>query len=143
MSEQDEFKIEEVFESAVTIVKNLPKEGPIQPSNELKLKLYAYYKQATCGPNTTSKPYIWQVVEQYKWDAWLKLGDMTREDAMSNYVMELKKVMETISKDEADTEKSKEFEQVLGKKFYDYCKFIVSPSQAAQQVHTATQYLIQ
>lgn len=124
---EEEFKIEEVFESAVTIVKSLPKQGPIQPSNELKLKLYAYYKQATCGPNDTPKPYIWQAVEYYKWHAWLKLGDMSREDAMSSYIMELKKIMETIPKDQTDPNESKHFEEVLGKKFYDYCKFIVSP----------------
>jgi acyl-CoA-binding protein len=128
MSEQkDEFNIEEVFESAVTLVKSLPKEGPIQPSNDLKLKLYALYKQATCGPNDTPKPYIWQAVEYYKWNAWLKLGDMSREDAMSNYIMELKKIMETIPNDKKDPDESRHFEEVLGKKFYDYCKFTVSP----------------
>lgn len=120
--------IEEVFESAVCIVKNLPKEGPIKPSDELKLKLYAYYKQATHGPNDTPKPRFYQIVEAYKWDAWHKLNDMTRREAMINYVSELKEIMDSIPKDQTDPEESKRFEDVLGKKFYDYCKLTVSLS---------------
>lgn len=128
--DQQEFSIEEVFESAVSIVRNLPKEGPIKPSDELKLKLYAYFKQATHGPNDTSKPRFYQIVEAYKWDAWHKLGDMSKEDAMLNYVRELKQVMDTIPKDEPDLDDNKHFEDILGKKFYDYCKSTVSLSSS-------------
>lgn len=120
------FSTEEVFESAVSIVKNLPKEGAIKPSDELKLKLYAYYKQATHGPNDTPKPRFYQIVEAYKWDAWQKLGNMSKEDAMLNYIGELKGIMESIPEEENDPEANKQLEDVLGKKFYDYCKSIVS-----------------
>lgn len=123
---EDNFPIEEVFESAVSIVRNLPKEGSIKPSDELKLKLYAFYKQATHGPNDTPKPRFYQIVEAYKWEAWLKLGNMTKEEAMLNYIRELKQIMETVPSDEADTEGTKHFEDILGKKFYDYCKSTVS-----------------
>lgn len=126
MSLGDGFEIQEVFESAVTIVRNLPKEGPIKPSDELKLKLYAYFKQATHGPNDTSKPRFYQIVESYKWDAWRKLGEMPREEAMLNYIGELKQVMDTIPREETNDDDSKHFEDVLGKRFYDYCKSIVS-----------------
>lgn len=122
-----EFSVEEVFNSAVSIVKNLPKEGSIKPSDSDKLKFYAFFKQATYGPNDTPKPRFYQLVEYYKWDAWQKLGDMPREEAMFNYIRELKQAMETIPKDETAPEESKHFEDVLGKKFYDYCKSIVSP----------------
>lgn len=129
MTEQEEFNIEEVFESAVAIVRNLPKEGPIKPSDELKLKLYAYFKQATHGPNDTPKPRFYQFVESYKWDAWHKLGDMSRNDAMSNYIRELKQIMDTIPKDSALDGGNKHFEEILGKKFYDYCKSTVSQKE--------------
>lgn len=119
--------IEEIFESAVSIIRNLPKEGSIKPSDELKLKLYAYYKQATHGPNDTPKPRFYQIVEAYKWDAWRKLGNMSKEDAMLSYINELKQVMETIPEEEAAIEDNKRFEDIIGKKFYDYCKSIVSP----------------
>lgn len=125
MSDQ-EYKLDEVFESAVAIVRNLPKEGPIKPSDGLKLKLYAYFKQATHGPNDTTKPKFYQFVEAYKWDAWRQLGDMSREDAMSNYISELKKIMDTIPKNESVAEVNVQFEEILGKKFYDYCKSTVS-----------------
>ena len=130
MSEQEQFNIEEVFESAVAIVRNLPKEGPIKPSDALKLKLYAYFKQATHGPNDTPKPRFYQFVESYKWDAWHKLGDMPRFDAMSNYIFELKQIMDTIPRDSAVEETNKRFEEILGKKFYDYCKSAVSQKQS-------------
>ena len=117
---------EEVFNSAVSIVRNLPKEGAIRPSDELKLKFYAYFKQATHGPNDTPKPRFYQIVEVYKWDAWQKLGDMSKEEAMLSYIRELKKVMDDIPEDEVDPEANRHFEDVLGKKFYDYCKSSVS-----------------
>lgn len=127
MACNSDLPVEEIFESAVSIVRNLPKEGPIKPSDELKLKLYAYYKQATHGPNDTPKPRFYQIVEVYKWDAWRKLGDMSKEDAMLRYIGELKQVMDTIPADKAAIEDNKHFEDILGKKFYDYCKSIVSP----------------
>ncbi len=33
------------FHKAVELIKSLPKEGPQTPSNETKLKYYAYFKQ--------------------------------------------------------------------------------------------------
>lgn len=121
-----EFSVVEIFNSAVSIVRNLPKEGSIRPSDELKLKLYAFYKQATHGPNDTPSPRFYQIVESYKWNAWLKLGNMTKEDAMLNYIRELKQVMQTVPDDDTDPESAKHFEDILGKKFYDYCKSTVS-----------------
>lgn len=122
----DDLPIEEVFQSAVSIVRNLPKEGSIKPSDDLKLKLYAYFKQATHGINDTPKPRFYQIVELYKWDAWRKLEDMPKEEAMRCYIEELRKIMKTIPVSKSDVEDNKHFEDVLGKKFYDYCKSTVS-----------------
>ena len=66
--------------------------GPYQPSNELMLKFYGYYKQASIGPCDSPKPSFWDVINRAKWDAWHKLGDMSSEDAMRHYVGELKQV---------------------------------------------------
>ena len=54
------------------------------------LRFYAYYKQASEGTCTQAKPSFWEVVT--KWDAWKKLGNMPKEEAMSKYVEELKQV---------------------------------------------------
>lgn len=58
----------------------------------MKLKFYAYYKQATEGPCHTNKPGFWDVVNRTKWSAWNKLGNMPQNEAMENYIEELKMV---------------------------------------------------
>lgn len=56
-------------------------------SNEEKLFLYSRFKQATIGKNTTEKPGGWLDVKgKAKWDAWTELGDMSKEQAMAEYV---------------------------------------------------------
>ena len=55
--------LEKKFCSAVDVISNLPSNGPFQPSNEMKLQFYAYYKQATAGPcSSSSRPGFWDVV---------------------------------------------------------------------------------
>ncbi|XP_013780803.1 acyl-CoA-binding domain-containing protein 5A-like [Limulus polyphemus] len=88
---------EEKFRAAVKVVRGLPKTGPFQPSNDLKLKFYSYFKQATEGPCTQPRPAFWDVINKAKWDAWNALGEMPREEAMENYVGELKQIIETMS----------------------------------------------
>lgn len=114
---------EEIFESAVNIIKNLPKDGPIQPSNEMRLKFYALFKQATHGPNDTSKPKFYQVVEGYKWDAWKKLGDMSKEEAMMSYIGELKQSMNSLGNIEPNPEDEEKFQRVLGRRMFNYCEY--------------------
>lgn len=41
--------------------------GSFQPSNEMMLKFYAFYKQATEGQCTAPKPNFWDVVKKAKW----------------------------------------------------------------------------
>lgn len=88
---------EEKFNAAVNVIRNLPKNGAYQPSHDLMLKFYSYYKQATEGPCNDPKPGFWEVVKKAKWVAWTKLGNMSKEEAMKNYVEELKKIVETMS----------------------------------------------
>lgn len=66
--------------------------GPYQPSNNTKLKFYGMFKQATDGPCNIPKPAFYDLVGRYKWDAWNKLGNMSKEDAMNEYVEGLKEV---------------------------------------------------
>jgi len=67
--------------------------GAYQPSKDLLLRFYAYFKQATIGPNNQPKPSFWDVVNRAKWQAWYNLGNMSKENAMQKYVDELKKVV--------------------------------------------------
>ncbi|CAH2230569.1 jg22936 [Pararge aegeria aegeria] len=89
--------LEEKFHAAVNVIRSLPKSGTYQPSNEMMLRFYSYYKQATEGPCTKDKPGFWDVVNRAKWEAWNKLGHMSSEEAMQSYVTELHKIVETMS----------------------------------------------
>ena len=55
-------------------------------SNDEKLTLYGYYKQATIGNVNTTMPYFWDRVNLAKWNAWEKCKGQTEEDAKKNYV---------------------------------------------------------
>lgn len=60
--------------------------------NETKLVFYALFKQITEGENKTKAPSKLKVVEKYKWDAWKKLGKISKAEAMKKYVEELSKI---------------------------------------------------
>ncbi|XP_013860867.1 acyl-CoA-binding domain-containing protein 5A [Austrofundulus limnaeus] len=82
------------FDAAVKVIKSLPPNGPFQPSNDMMLKFYSYYKQATIGPCNIPRPGFWDAVGKAKWDAWNSLGDMSKEEAMAAYVEQMKLILE-------------------------------------------------
>lgn len=87
---------EERFQKAVAKVSKLRSE----PENDSKLKLYALYKHSTVGRCNTPKPGMFDVVAKYKWEAWHNLGDMSKEDAMKNYVNIVEELATTIGVNE-------------------------------------------
>ncbi|CAG7821947.1 unnamed protein product [Allacma fusca] len=89
--------VEAKFTAAVKVIKSLPSDGPYQPSNDTKLKFYSLYKQATEGQCSQARPAFWDVIGRVKWDHWKRLGDMSKDDAMQEYIEELKKIVETMS----------------------------------------------
>nr|XP_048284491.1 enoyl-CoA delta isomerase 2 isoform X5 [Myodes glareolus] len=70
------------FENAMNQVKLLKKD----PGNQVKLQLYALYKQATDGPCNVPKPGMFDLVNKAKWEAWNALGSLPKETARQNYV---------------------------------------------------------
>lgn len=58
-------------------------------SQENQLLLYALNQQATVGPNTTAKPWGWNVVERTMWQGWYELGKMSAMEAMRLFVKTL------------------------------------------------------
>ncbi|XP_037699871.1 enoyl-CoA delta isomerase 2 isoform X2 [Choloepus didactylus] len=70
------------FENAMNQVKLLKED----PGNEVKLKLYALYKQATEGPCHVPKPAIFDMINKAKWEAWNALGSLPKDTARQNYV---------------------------------------------------------
>lgn len=60
--------IEEVFrENLVLLIKVMSPSGPFQPSNDMMLKFYSYYKQATVGACDIPRPGFWDAVGKAKW----------------------------------------------------------------------------
>uniref|UniRef100_UPI003AAA6FCA enoyl-CoA delta isomerase 2 n=1 Tax=Centroberyx gerrardi TaxID=166262 RepID=UPI003AAA6FCA len=55
------------------------------PGNQVKLQIYALFKQATQGPCNTPKPGMLDFVNKAKWDAWNSLGSITQDDARQQY----------------------------------------------------------
>ncbi|XP_037051026.1 acyl-CoA-binding domain-containing protein 5-like [Bradysia coprophila] len=90
-------EMERKFNAAVNVIRGLPKNGSYQPSNDMMLRFYSFYKQATLGSCTQPKPAFWDVVGRAKYDAYKALGNMPKERAMELYVDELKKIIETMS----------------------------------------------
>jgi acyl-CoA-binding protein len=70
------------FEQAVVAVKGLTKD----PGNDVKLKLYGLFKQATTGDATGSRPGFTNPVGRAKYDARAKLSGTAPEAAEQQYV---------------------------------------------------------
>jgi diazepam-binding inhibitor (GABA receptor modulator, acyl-CoA-binding protein) len=69
------------FEQAAQEAQQLPK----RPENDMLLKLYALYKQATAGDVSGARPGILDMTGRLKYDAWAKLKGMGGDEAMSAY----------------------------------------------------------
>ncbi len=72
------------FEAAVNYVQTA--EGDFKPSNELKLEMYALFKQATEGDVSGKKPGMLDVVGRAKYGAWEGLKGVSSDDAMQRYI---------------------------------------------------------
>lgn len=76
------------FEKAAQDVKKISS----QPSNETMLLLYAYYKQATAGDVSGSRPGFLDMVGRAKYDAWAKIKGTAKEKAMQDYIALVEKL---------------------------------------------------
>jgi diazepam-binding inhibitor (GABA receptor modulating acyl-CoA-binding protein) len=72
----------EEFEAAFERSKQLTR----KPSNDILLKLYAHYKQATAGDVNTERPGGFDFVAIAKYNAWEALKGMDTQQAMNLYV---------------------------------------------------------
>uniref|UniRef100_A0A3B5BJX1 ACB domain-containing protein n=1 Tax=Stegastes partitus TaxID=144197 RepID=A0A3B5BJX1_9TELE len=86
--EEDKHSLEAKFAAAVKVIRS-----PFQPSDDMMLMFYSYFKQATMGPCNIPRPSgFWDTRGKAKWDAWSSLGNMTKEEAMKNYVEDIQLV---------------------------------------------------
>ena len=76
--------LKQKFEETVNFVQTA--EGDIELSNELKLKMYALYKQATEGDVSGKKPGMMDFIARAKFLAWEELKGSSSEEAMQTYI---------------------------------------------------------
>ena len=70
------------FDAAVARVSELSQD----PGNDVKLKLYALYKQAVEGDVEGRRPSFTDMVGRAKFDAWAAVKGAAPDDAMSQYI---------------------------------------------------------
>jgi len=63
------------------------------PGNDMKLRLYAQFKQATDGDAAGERPGFTDFVGRAKYDAWSKLKGTSIEDAQKAYVKLVERVL--------------------------------------------------
>jgi acyl-CoA-binding protein len=76
--------LKQKFEDTVTYVQNA--EGDFQPSNELKLRMYSLFKQATEGDVTGKKPGMMDFIARAKYTSWEELKGLSADEAMQQYI---------------------------------------------------------
>ena len=79
------------FEATVKMIQS--GEGDFKPSNELKLEMYALYKQATEGDVNGKKPGLTDFVGRMKYSAWENIKGMSAEKAMQTYIDKVNDIM--------------------------------------------------
>ena len=70
------------FDAAAHTATQLPRD----PGNDVKLRLYAFYKQATTGDAAGRRPGFTDPVGRAKYDAWAKVAGMPADAAKQAYV---------------------------------------------------------
>lgn len=72
----------EQFQKAAQEIKTLSK----APSNDVMLRLYALFKQASHGDCTGDRPGLMDFVGRAKHDAWKAVEGTSRDEAMQRYI---------------------------------------------------------
>lgn len=79
--------LKQKFDEAVNYVQS--GQGSNKPSNDVKLKFYALFKQATEGDVKGKKPGLTNIVGRAKYSAWADLKGMSADQAMETYIKQL------------------------------------------------------
>jgi diazepam-binding inhibitor (GABA receptor modulating acyl-CoA-binding protein) len=78
MSKNIEQLFEEALQKATEITYPLP--------DDIRLRLYAYYKQATKEPINTTSINEHELINAFKMNAWMQVQQMSLDDAKLEYV---------------------------------------------------------
>jgi len=62
--------------------------------NDILLKLYGYYKQASLGDCNTECPSFWNIKDKAKWEAWNQHKGMKKDHSMKRYIKLVSELLE-------------------------------------------------
>jgi len=84
------------------------------PGSDVKLKIYALFKQATVGKCITPKPSMVDFVNRAKWNAWNEISSLSQADAEKQYIS----IVNELAQKEApaaapNTSSTSKFESIL------------------------------
>lgn len=85
--------LDERFQIISNLIRTFPIDGPLIISDDIKLKMYALFKQATVGDNCIEKPFILNMKERKKWYSWNDLKNKDKDSSKLEYIQESKKVI--------------------------------------------------
>lgn len=74
--------MEETFNYSIDLIKMLGK----KLDNDELTSVYKYYKQAKFGDINIKKPFIFNLKENTKWEAWNSVKGTPKEKAMEEYI---------------------------------------------------------
>jgi acyl-CoA-binding protein len=74
--------LQKQFQAAAAAVKKLRED----PGNDVKLQLYALYKQGSEGDVAGKRPGFTDMIGRAKYDAWAKVKGLSKDEAMKKYV---------------------------------------------------------
>ena len=86
--------LKEKFDQAVKFVQS--GKGGFRPTNEIRLEMYALFKQATEGDIKSKKPGLTDLVGKAKYSAWERLKGMDSEKAMETYINRIESIRNKI-----------------------------------------------
>lgn len=84
--------LQKEFEQVSQKVRGAPNQGEFKPSIEYQLKMYSLYRQAKDGDVAGKRPGMLDMVGRAKYDAWAKLKGTKKDEAMRQYIAEVKAV---------------------------------------------------
>lgn len=77
------------FNAAASFIQEQGRDGhqpSLSPTNEQKLKIYAFFKQAQDGDIQTPSPSLFDPAAKAKWDAWKEVQGWSQDEAMDAYI---------------------------------------------------------
>ncbi|XP_030751055.1 acyl-CoA-binding domain-containing protein 6-like isoform X1 [Sitophilus oryzae] len=72
-------------------------------ANETLLKLYAFYKQSNDGQCNIPKPSWYDMKGKAKWEAWISLGNMSKNEAKIKYINSVVEICPDLSLEETQS----------------------------------------